>query len=207
MPSVLRTAPILPQPPPLRYPVDVKATSNDPSQRVTVNADRIVHIKGEASNNGIVPSQLTLSFEGHTLSVPLSRGMSPSETLQAIRAKLPSGYAVDPLPTFMWDDSVMFRIVKTGPSRPSTVEKIDQAFAEATRPSSPAGARVSYFELRAAVREGLKDDGRLSADEKMAIARNWASLFTGAGWMATEAAQREYARLQKRHDLPVLPVF
>jgi hypothetical protein len=83
---------------------------------------------------------------------------------------------------------------------------VQDAFTAARASSSPRGEMVTRGELVTAFRAALDDDGAMSADEKTSLAQQWASLFDGAQWHATEAAQRAFASLQKRFDLPVILV-
>src|SRR5258708_5303645 len=78
--SVNRSTGIMLPPPPMKYAVDVKATGNDPVQKVKVNG-KSVTISGAARNNGIVASFVQLTVEGKKISVPTGRGMSPMQTV------------------------------------------------------------------------------------------------------------------------------
>ena len=189
-------------PPPMRFPVDVKAMANDPAQKVSVT-DRTVTIKGTANNRGIVRSFVQLSFNGQKVNVSLSGGETPAQVREKLRKALPEGYTLSPRPSAPGTSS--FQILKSGGGVPVGPQRINEAFAAATKKTSQSGELVNVAELRKAVQAGL-GDGKLDAAEKDALARNWASLFTGAGYQATAAAKKEYAKLQKKYDLPVYPV-
>lgn len=191
-------------PPPMDFPVAVKAVANDPAQKVSVSADRTVTIKGTANNRGIVRSFIQLSFNGQKVSVNLSGGETPAQVKAKINKALPDGYKLATRPSA--PGTASFQILKTNSGIPMGAKRIDAVFAAATKAASGSGTKVNVAELRKAVEAGLKDDNRLDTAEKDALARNWASLFTGAGWEATQAAQKEYAKLQKKFDLPVYPV-
>ena len=82
----------------------------------------------------------------------------------------------------------------------SAVRAINKVFDRAQLPITKEG-------LRRAVRAARSDDGQIDAMEKDTIARRWSLLFTGTGWLATPAAQREYARLKHQLGLPEYGVF
>lgn len=190
-------------PPPMMFPVDVKALANDPAQKVSVSSDRVVTIKGTANNRGIVQSFVQLSFNGKKVNVSLTGGETAAQVQAKIKKALPEGYALASRPAS--GNSVSFQIMKTGGGVPVGPQRINEAFEAATKANSGSGTKVNVAELRKAVQAGL-GDGKLDRAEKDALARNWASLFTGAGFHATAAAQKEYAKLQKKYDLPVYPV-
>jgi hypothetical protein len=188
-------------PPPMDVPVTVKATSNDPGQRVSQLGSDTVKIAGKATNSGFVPSFVRLQFDGKTVSV--SPGGTASHTLQKIRDALPAGYAVKALPTIRDDGSVMFRIVRAAPGK-NDPAAISADFARALRPDSRAKGDLNVVELRSIVKRALKDG--FTAAEKDALARKWSSTFDGSRFRATDAAKAEYAKLQKAYNLPVYPV-
>lgn len=186
-------------PPPLKFPVDVRVTENDPGLGIKVT-DRTVSIKGTATNNGTVASFAQFEVAGKKVNINLSRGMTGEKVLAELKKRLPDGYSIQ-------GNADSFKVMRGGPTRPSTVAQIDAIFAAARDTGSPGRGLITTAELRAAFKVGLSTAGKLSADEKLAIAKNWAGTFTGAGFLATPAAQKEYARLQKKFALPALPVF
>lgn len=171
--------------------------SNDPSQSASVSGS-MIRIKGNGSNNGIVASRLSLSFDGQSVSVGISSGQTPAKTQALIAAALPPGYSVVNVPTFAPVDGALFMIMKQGGV------DVGASFAAAQQKGSFAGQKVSKNELQRIVAE-LKKDG-FSAAEKDELARAWAGTFNGAEWNSTKAAQKEYARLKEKFDLPVYMV-
>lgn len=198
--SILPGGCVIP-PAPATRPLSISATSNDPAQQVKVNGDRVT-ITGTAKNNGFVPSSVSLSFDGQSVRIPLSGGMTPADTERAIAQALPSGYALIPVPATI-KDGTMFRIVKSAPKK-NDPQAVADLFQKALDPRSTAGAKVSVAELRRVVNEAKKDG--FTADEKQALARQWASIFTGAEFLATRPAQKLYAELQQKHALPIFPI-
>ena len=177
---------------------ELSGGSNDPRQRATVSGSS-VRIIGDGMNNGFVPSALRLNVDGKQLSIPISRGQTPQQTQELIARALPAGYSIQNIPTLVAIDGVWFNIAKN-----TTTVDMDKAMSMAQEKGSFAGQKLSVVELKKIVTE-LQKDG-FSADEKEALARGYAGLFTGADWNATKAAQKEYARIAEKFELPVIPV-
>ncbi len=180
--------------------VDVKVTSNDPTMRAEASRDGMVQISGKASNTGFMASTVTFRFDGHVFEIGLSGGVTGKDVQQSLKEMLPPGYTIQPVPTFAATDDALFRII----SEPNNPSVIAGGFSKAHTPGTHAGVKVSVTELRSIVK-AAKEDG-FTTDEKTELARQWAGGFTGAGYNATEAAQKEYAKLQQEHALPVFPV-
>src|SRR6476469_2232929 len=89
-----------------------KASGNDPTQSIRAQG-ALVTISGVGSNNGIMASSLSLSFSGHTVTVPVSKGQTAAQTRDAIGKALPAGYTLAPVQTAAKDGAV-FQIVKHG---------------------------------------------------------------------------------------------
>lgn len=174
-----------------------KVVSNDPSQNIKADGS-LISIKGKGSNNGIVASNISLSFGGHTVTVGVSAGQTPQQTQDAIAKALPAGYVLAPVPTFAPSDSALFQIVKKGQV------DVSASFQKAREANGSAGSDVSKSELQKIVKE-LKKDG-FTDQEKSDLAHGYAGLFDGARFHSTEAAQKEFARLQAKFDLPVVYV-
>jgi hypothetical protein len=87
--SPIRPSSTMPQ---LPQVIRADAQSNDPTQRLSVDSTGHIRIAGDASNNGFAASSATLNFEGKTVSVPLSGGMTPYKTFQALEQAMPEGY-------------------------------------------------------------------------------------------------------------------
>src|SRR4051812_25320299 len=77
-------------PPPMRFPVQVKATENDPTMKIAVSGFD-VSINGNASNSGFVASRATFEVPGKTITIPLGSGETPAQVLAALRKRLPDG--------------------------------------------------------------------------------------------------------------------
>lgn len=202
--SIKPSAPVggVPPPPPPSLDVAVSITANDPTQRVTVDG-AMVRIIGDVSNNGIVQSFITLKVDAHKrVTLPLSGGETPADTQALIAANLPKGYSVRNVPTFAPIDGVLFQIVRDLPAKNDRAY-VQAHFAKARELTSLAGEKVSVVELRNIVGEAKKDG--FTADEKHALALCWSSLFDGAQFHSTKAAQQEYAKLQQQHGLPQFP--
>ena len=190
--------PILP--PPLKFPVEVKVFENDPGLTIRVTG-RQLSIRGTATNNGIVASFAQFEVGGKTINLNLSRGQQPEQVLSALARRLPDGYSIQ-------GSADNFQVMRGGPTRqPSTIEQIRTIFANAKQPDSPGKGLVTTAELRAAFKVGLATAGKLSQGEKLALAQSWAGTFTGAGFLATPAAQKEYRRLAEKYQLPSIPIF
>lgn len=206
MPVISRTTPTAPARPAQPTSLQLKVSENDPALKAElVGGGTKVVLRGTANNRGTVASRLGLEFDGKRVSVPLSRGDTAKAIAEKLRAAMPAGYEVfTPVEAGRsGPELAQFGIRKVAVAK-SNVSQIDAAFARATKRTSEAGAKVTVKELNTAVRAALQ--GGLSAEDKDALARNWASLFTGAGYQATPAAQREFAKLQEQLDLPVYPV-
>ena len=203
MPSVHRSESVRPRPSVQPKQLVPRVQANDPAQRVSVAASGQVTIRGKASNRGIVQSFIKLDFDGKSVSLSLHGGENPREVVARLEKSLPRGYALERKAVRTFDDAASFVIVKGSPAK-SNVAEIEQTFAKAKKASSTAGDKVSVAELRKAV--AVAQQGGLSDDDKAALARSWAALFDGAGYRATPAAQKEYAKLQERLGLPVYPV-
>lgn len=82
--------------PPLPQLVRPAVSSNDPTQRASLDPTGQVRIAGVASNNGVVASRLSLEVEGHKLEVAQGAGMTPYQTFQElarqVEAQLPRGW-------------------------------------------------------------------------------------------------------------------
>lgn len=119
-------SPIRPQPawmPPLPQVLKSEAQSNDPSQRLSIESTGHIRISGDASNNGIAASTASLSFDGQAVSVPLSGGMTPYQTYEALAAAMPDGYKL----RFVHEagKDVLLEVISTtrsvtGPQQPAT---------------------------------------------------------------------------------------
>jgi hypothetical protein len=182
-------------------------SENDPGLRAQVDpSSGKVTLSGKANNRGTVASFFKLDVDGQSVRFPLRGGETPRATMALVEKALPAGYALKPaVVRSPGGDVVAFTIEKkSAPPPRSNVDEIDAQFAKASKKSSTAGVKVGVNELRKAVE--LAEKGGLSADDRDALARNWAGLFNGAEWRATPAAQKEFARLQERLDLPVYPV-
>lgn len=186
--------------------VNVAVSSNDPTMRATTAGDGVVRIRGEASNNGIIASHLSLSVDGKQYEIGLSRGMSPSQVQAAVAKALPAPYRVESLPVFAHTTDALFRISKplVAPPQSNDPKAIAQAFAKARGEKTVGGEKVSVNELKHALNVAKKDG--FTKAERSEFARQYASLFDGARYHATEAAQQHYATIQKKFDLPVFPV-
>ncbi|MCC6336894.1 MAG: hypothetical protein IT380_23245 [Myxococcales bacterium] len=201
--TVSRNAPVAAASRPVAPHVVVpKLMENDPAQRAQVSPSGLITVSGVASNRGIIASFLKLEFEGKSVSIGLSGGQSPRATFEKLEKAMPNGYRLERQAVRAFGDTVAFRIVKD--TSKSNVAAINAAFSKALKKTSTAGDKVGVGELRAAVKVAEKDG--MTAADKDALARNWAGLFTGAGFRATPAAQKEYAKLQEKLDLPVYPV-
>ncbi len=207
MPSIAPVSTVRPVAPSTK-PVISEVQSNDPKMRATLSGN-VVNLKGVATNNGIVASFFSMNVDGKQVSVQLSRGMSPAQAFDAISKAMPKGYeahamAVMPMPGV--EANISFYVSRSAPAGIDSSKNIEKAFAKATRAGSAAGGDVSYAELRTALRAGLAGDNMLTDAEKDTFARSYAGLFDGARRHATAAAQKEYAKLQEKYDLPVYMV-
>jgi hypothetical protein len=182
-------------------PLKVKAAGNDPAQKVTASSAGVVTVSGTANNRGIARSVLTFEFDGKRVSIDPDAGDTAKKVLEKLQQALPKGYQAERVSGS--GASVSFRVLKEGAPR-SNVAAINDAFQRAQRDGSVAGNKVGVNELRAAVKAA--EAGGFSAADKLALAQNWAGLFTGAEYRATPAAQREFAKLQERLELPRVPV-
>ena len=81
-----------PLPKPRSAELDVKASANDPVQKIKETSDNTFRISGTARNNGVVASTVWLELDGERVSIPLRRGMTPETTMRAIESALPRGY-------------------------------------------------------------------------------------------------------------------
>jgi hypothetical protein len=182
--------------------LDLKVTENDPALAAEVRAGgKLCILRGVASNRGTVASFLQLEFDGKKVSVRPQRHQTAKDLREALRTAMPPGYALV-VPQYLGrtgNDHASFEVHKV-PRPKSNVAEIDAAFARALQRSSDAGAKLSKAELRSAV--AVAEQGGLSASDKQALTRNWAALFEGASPGATPAAQKEFALLQERLDLP-----
>ncbi|MBX7099106.1 MAG: hypothetical protein K1X89_15455 [Myxococcaceae bacterium] len=70
--------------------VPLTASGNDPGLHVSTTG-RSVTLSGIGRNNGFAPSFASLTVEGHTYSVDISRGMTADQLATAFRNKLPDG--------------------------------------------------------------------------------------------------------------------
>jgi hypothetical protein len=69
----------------------VKVLENDPQLKVSATAFGF-KLSGTATNNGIIASFVKLSFDGHDLSTPVSRGDSSAKVFAKLKRGLPAGY-------------------------------------------------------------------------------------------------------------------
>jgi hypothetical protein len=198
--------PILPNPP-LRYAVALTAKGNDSTQKIALKG-RTVTVSGVAKNEGRNPSVARFTIAGKRYAISTPKGMTPLQLALALEKKLPDDLSVQILSTPRPGNSVVFNVMRGGKETISVPNLVRQAVADGGASGSQAGTLVSKAELQHAVRVAMADDGKFGDDEKMAFAQSWAALFTGgAGFLATPAAQKEYARLEKKHDLPVLGIM
>ena len=143
-PSTMSVPPVRPNSPsavpPLPQVVRAEVQSNDPTQRLSLDSTGHIRISGEASNRGFVPSSAQLSFDGQTVSVRLSGGMSPYDTFKALEAAMPQGYKLRFVHQAGKDALVeVVSTTKFGPpSRPEP-----QKPSEPSRPSRPDGFNPS----------------------------------------------------------------
>lgn len=186
--------------------LSLKVSENDPAMKAELvgNGTKVI-LRGTANNRGTVASFLAVEFDGKRVRVPLSRGDTAKAAKEKLSQAMPAGYQVfTPVEAGRSSaDLAQFVIRKVAVAK-SNVAEIDAAFRKATKASSESGAKVGVTELRTAV--AVAEKGGLSDLDKQTLASNWARLFNGAGYAATPAAQREYARLQQELDLPVFPV-
>lgn len=206
MPVITRTSTVTPAVRTDRQFVSLKVSENDPAMKaeLTGNGTKVI-LRGTANNRGTVASFLSVEFEGKRVTVPLSRGDTAKAATAKLGKAMPAGYEVfTPVEAGRTGADVAQFVIRKVAVAKSNVAEINAAFAKATKASSESGAKVGLKELTAAV--AIAEKGGLSTQDKNALAQNWAKLFTGAGYLATPAAQREYAKLQERLDLPVINV-
>lgn len=205
MPAIQRPSSARPRPingsAGLHVVVFPKVKSTDPSLKATVR-DGLVILSGVASKRGTKPGSVSFEFAGQTISVQLRGGMTGSGVHKALSEALPEGFQ---LHTPAWvgrnGAGTMSFQIRTTPRAESNVKAIDAAFDRAAK----TPGRVTVAELREAV--AIAERGGVSKDDREALARNWAALFTTGGATPTAAAQREYARVQQRYGLPVVGVI
>lgn len=66
--------------------------ANDRSQRVSLAAGNKIQIEGIATNEGLVPSFVNLSVDGHRVLVRIDSGATARRTAEQLSASLPKGY-------------------------------------------------------------------------------------------------------------------
>ncbi len=95
-----------------------KALSNDPAQRATLDGAGGLEfrIAGTAANSGVVASRLDVAFDRHKVSVPLSTGQTPVETLKKLQALMPAGYQAVCLRTWRHPGADVIVGVRISPS-------------------------------------------------------------------------------------------
>jgi hypothetical protein len=174
----------------------VSLSINDPQQSVRSRGPNTFVISGNVRNNGIIQSSVRLQLDGKTVNVPLNSRMTPKQTAEAIEAALPAGYFAI-IAGFRTGTDVGITIVRTPLN---DTERIVDGFEAAAAKNTPGGINVTKGELQKIVK-GAKAGG-LTNDEKWALSERWAFLFTGAGYLATDAAIREYARIAQKLNLP-----
>ena len=150
-------------------PLALTAKLSDSSQKATV-AGNTITITGDARNNGIAQSSLSVKLAGQEVRVLIDRGFTPSQTAKALQDALPAGFSAKTVAK-PEDGSVTISIERTRAAQPTLVKVSVPELGDVYVPSPSGKPDASeQREIEAFVR-GLAANGQI-----------------GLGWEISEGA-------------------